>query len=284
MLGWLTNGDQMNKLIQRILRTIWPPLDPIQRAAPFMTGFYGSDRLQPAEVADFTTLHWESFFFGEPSGIDSILEAKKPTVIDLRCMWGSLDGKFFLLPEAETNLRMLFVRLAAAGALQYVWALYPIDEPNTTVAIRLDIRLANIICRTVASEFPELAGVKLAVIFSGFDDTPCIEDYDLVGGDAYSRREKIFDVSIMPWPPKSDYDRLVSRLRPDQQAIIVPGGGDPWRQDPAAFFAKASQDGRIALVLAFLWIDRSDSGPTHAGIRNNGMAEHYGKLAGHASA
>jgi len=73
------------------------------------------------------------------------------------------------------------------------------------------------------------------------------------------------------------FETMVARLRPDQTYLLVPGGGDPWRQDPEAFRRWAHSDPRCVGILAFMWAERGDDpkNPHMPGIGTNGMAEKY---------
>lgn len=259
------------KLSTRILNWLFPSkLPPVPRTDTVLSGFYASDANQPAEVADFTDIHWESMLFGE--ALTSIANAARPTVIDLSpYLYDGVSKNHTLAPDAEQRLLAFRRRLELAGLMRYIWAIYPMDEPDLNVPNPDHAKEASIIARRV---FP---GVMMAVIFS---DIGAMErynylDYDLVGFDQYGPGAGIFDVTIFPLPPMSDYDRFARKILPHQRIIIVPPGFDPHRQDPTPFYAMAAKDGRILIVLAFLWYDLKEDGKVSLGIRSNGMADAY---------
>jgi hypothetical protein len=95
----------------------------------------------------------------------------------------------------------------------------------------------------------------------GVNGTPGIGSFDWCGFDNYGT----------PIFTNGDYDRFVAKLTPNQRVTLVPGGADPWRDNPAPFNAKAQSDSRVVLILPFLWMDNPD--PTN--IEHNGMAPQY---------
>jgi hypothetical protein len=198
--------------------------------------------------------------------------------------------KFSTNPVADSNLWTYLTALRSAGVLNNVVALYPIDEPNGIIDEGAVLFTNNLIRRAL-HEIGR-GDVALAVCYGGLErptwwqrfltrwlhrgnwldkamPLPGLADYDIVGGDAYE-----LGAEILP-----QYDRLLARLRPEQRVMLVPGGCDPWRQDPGPFvaWARANAD-RVFAICPFTWFDCDG----RAGIRNNGMAEAYraaGKLA-----
>ena len=198
--------------------------------------------------------------------------------------------------QAGGHLAVYLAALREQGLLGYIDALYPVDEPNANGPVSdADVLATNALIRDVLAEFGYPL-IKLAVCYGGlerpawwkrflakwlhinpghkWDDKamplPGLEDYDIVGGDAYELGD-----DILP-----QYDRLLSRLRPEQQLMLFPGGADPWQQEPAPFvtWALAHAD-RVFAVCPFTWFDRE--GIPDSGIRDNGMADAYrtaGKL------
>jgi hypothetical protein len=261
-MSYSINGLTATKAISRYV---------FASAPATLIGFYGARYTQVAETAGFTNFLWESLWFGEDEALATIGAAKKPTVLDVsNYLFVGSGTRHTLAPNAESKLLALRDRLVAKNLMPYVQYLYTIDEPDLSVATDADLAGANQIARKV---FPS---AKLVVIYAGITRLSRIADYDLVGFDDYDQGDNIFNRTFFPFPPQSDYQRLLDRMSPGQKVILVPGGGDPWRQDPAAFFSKAASDTRVGMIASFLWIDTTNpDGSILPGIRNNGMARTY---------
>jgi hypothetical protein len=166
-------------------------------------------------------------------------------------------------PNAEGEVRFRLQRLAAAGLLEHVVALYPIDEPNTARAgnrTDAEILATNAMLRRVMPDFGLQA--SLAVIYAASGNHPGLASYDWVGLDDYGAGCAVLNA----------YDAL--QLAPGQRTILVPGGASPWRQDPACFESRAHGDPRVVAIVPFLWQTVAD-GATYTGIRENGMRALY---------
>lgn len=144
-------------------------------------------------------------------------------------------------------------RLDAAGLLPMVIGLYPLDEPD--VSGLSDALVTQAVNETRAA-WP---GPKIGVIY-GTHGTPGIGAYDWVGMDDYGAGAGVLQ-------------RLPS-IRADQRWIVVPGGADPWKQDPAPFVDFANSHPQVAVFMPFCWFD-GYGGTPNAGIRSNGMALRY---------
>jgi hypothetical protein len=150
------------------------------------------------------------------------------------------------------NLRWQFGVLRAAGVLSEVVALYPVDEPDVAGLTAAQVAALCALVRQVAAEYPELAGVALAAIY-GSVGTEGIEQFDWIGRDFYG------------------HGAIVPIRQPWQRLILVPGGADPWREDPTAFIETANRTPAVVLILPFIWRD-----PTFGrGIATNGLGQTY---------
>lgn len=166
-------------------------------------------------------------------------------------------GPFKDLHDYESTLE----NLHSKGLLQNIYAIYPSDEPDTSPGIHPKE------ARSIMGRYPELAQAKLAVIYSASGRYPNIEDYDLVGVDAYDEKEGIL---------KGRLQELRWKLNKKQKMILVPGGADPWRQDPTPFLNYAKKDNKVGMILPFVWFDEESPNPQYGlGIKNNGMAPLY---------
>ncbi len=165
----------------------------------------------------------------------------------------------------EVATRQGLDQLRELGLLQYVTALYPRDEPEIQGHTDAEVREANATVRRVLADYPEAAGVKLAVIYSKLQVWPGFDTFDWVGFDQYEAGAAALSNEV--------WQDMVSRLKPEQRIILVPGGISPWRQDPEPFFAAAQADPRVVAIVPFAW-----TGQEHGlgeGISTNGMRSAY---------
>lgn len=208
--------------------------------------YYGSLPGQLEATRDHVTHHWISPWSGEQLGL--IAATELPVVLE----------------PSSTESDTLFAELLALqerGLLGRVRIVYVQDEPNLAAK-----RVDPLRVRAVMGNFVELANAKLGVIYSsGNDERPGIEHFDLVGVDNYGAGTRALE----------DVDKLVALLAPDQRVWLVPGGADPWRQDPAPFLAAALADDRIAGLVCFAWFDGTLSSGFGLGIGRNGLSAQY---------
>lgn len=228
-------------------------------------GYYGSDCAQVAEVVGHTNLYWDSGWFGGSCTISNILAAKQTTVLDVsqQVYQDVGDNKFVAHPNGENLLRDYFIVLRDAGALKYVSVLYPRDEPNITV-VDGSIAKINAMVRNVASEFPDLRGVKLAVIYAGGHGFDGLEDYDWVGFDDYDARSSIF--------VSGEYQTLRALMKPWQKVILVPGGA--FGQDITPFLNFAETHSEVAAIVPFIYFNNW-GGQTRPGISGLPLRKQY---------
>jgi hypothetical protein len=148
------------------------------------------------------------------------------------------------------NLRWQFGVLGAA--LSEVVALYPMDEPDVAGMSASDVCAMVAMVRGVAMEFPALAGVAIAAVY-GSKGTAGSECFDWIGRDNYGTGP------------------IVPIRTAGQRVILLPGGADPWREDPAAFIDVANRTPAVVMILPFLWRDPN----TGRGIATNGLGQTY---------
>jgi hypothetical protein len=175
---------------------------------------------------------------------------------------------------AQRNVHQVLAFLHAYGLLGMVKVLYPIDEPERDSNVgEADLIACNADLIEVCALYPELAQVKLGVIYGDHEDYRALASYNgpgggLVGVDSYGQGSDILS---------GIYARLEPLLAPSQAMIVVPGGASPWRQNPAPFLAWA-QTHNVGLFCAFLWDDQW-GGTQNLGIRSNGMHPVYAAVA-----
>lgn len=143
-------------------------------------------------------------------------------------------------------------QLDALDLSRSVYMLYPLDEPDVNGCTE----------QTMTQAFTETRAawgndVRIAVIY-GTKGTPGINYATDVGRDDY------------PHGPQ------VVSLRADQHLILVPGGANPYREDPGAFVSYAQSNPSVSLVMAFLYVAYTDpNGHPQQGIATNGMLPAY---------
>ncbi len=229
-------------------------------------GYYGDGDSNLAETHDHVNLAW---VYGWGSSVDTLANAmehiREAGSYNIRTIVLGVESVYLF--DGENWLRQYLQALSSKGLLQDVKALYPIDEPDTgdTPKTDAEVILTNQMVRRVAAEFPELANVKLAVIY-GDRGFPGIGSYDWVGFDNYGQMEAIFC--------DGSYQSLKDALRSDQRILLVPGGASPWEQDPAPFYNKAVEDTQVIALIPFIWQDNAAPG-VGAGIRSNGTKPRY---------
>lgn len=227
--------------------------------------YYGNRPYQLAEVYAHTTCAMITYWDGEEFFFANAIRSKD-LGLDL-----ILELPHAYLDNPETRLRNFFTQLRSLGLSSKVIAFYPIDEPDENIRIgdpATIVQEKNALIRSIITEFPELAHVKLGVIYASTNDFPGVETYDWVGFDDYDNGERIFT--------NGQYQKLKKALRPEQKIILVPGGASKWNQHPAAFRRKAQLDKQVILVMPFIWIDDADpKNGAFAGIRSNGLAPAY---------
>lgn len=233
--------------------------------------FDGNEQDQPTDTRGHVNLFWESQFRMEMTGAN-ILKMAMPTVLDVTPQTMTRVEKsgrnFHYREDAPQLLRDLFRGLQQIGALKYVHAIYPMDEPNTN-STEADLQKAINTIRLVSKEFPELAGVKLVCIYAAKPETyECFKEFDYVGVDDYEQKSTIFANG-------GCYTKLKSRLLPHQKTVILPGGA--FLQDPEPFVRFAHNNAEVAAIVAFCWFGRREAADNWIGIGNpvNGRKYQY---------
>lgn len=237
-------------------------------------GYYGDMAFQHDEVKDHVNTVWIAAWDRHPkSWVECVFE---------RVVQASKDGKKSVVMMTQgtytddrrfnknvlEDLNLLFDKLDAASVLKDVVAVYPTDEPDGGEISSEELAKGNAAIRAVMAKYPPLKNTALAVFYTGSEKYPGIEHYDWVGFDEYHKGEKVLGAK---------YKRMVSKLRPDQRTMIIPGGCDKWRQDPRPFVDFALNNPRVVAVVPFIWIDNAAEGNPDVGlgIRSNGLKQIY---------
>ncbi len=225
-------------------------------------GYYGGGQ-SVLEALPHTNIIFESGLFGPEAQLNVIEAAKLPTILDIDAYvyYGALGTNRKIRPDIENALRVRLNELRDRNLLQYIIALYPIDEPNNTIVDAATIVKANGIVRRIASEY--LPNVKLAAIYSRGHHFPGIASYDWIGFDHYENTSGIF--------ANGEYQNLLNALSPGQRTLLVPGGA--LGQDITPFLNFAQRNPEVIAIIPFIWWDEWEPGAK--GIRSNGKAQSY---------
>ena len=241
---------------------------PAPNRAGLLYGYYGCADEQVTETMDHVNLFWESQVDGPDKAISNILKMARTTVLDLCPQMFSREGHtgpFTLRGDALVHVVAFLQRLSDAGALKYVRYLYPIDEPNNTVQREDVLRSAIAIVFEAASQFIELRGVRLAVIYAADKPNICQDAYALIGFDDYDMRSHVL--------VGDKYKALKASLKPGQQIMLIPGGC--YGQDPAPFVDFAQGNPEVAAIVPFLWYDNKTGTVGAPGIRSGPLKAAY---------
>lgn len=206
-------------------------------------GYYLTSGSQSSEVYGSTTIA----FLGGPvtSEVELLDQASTYSNLGIRRFIVNLIG---IDPARAGDL---LTRIAAFGTIV---AVYPVDEPNI-----------NGCDQAILSRISSL-GYPLFTIYAPTKyGNGCTSYFDIIGLDDYE---------VSPQQVFGELETL-GRLNPSAKLAVVPGGANPWKQDPKPFFEYAKSNPRVILILPFLW---STFPQAPVGIRDNGMAQTYQNL------
>jgi hypothetical protein len=243
-----------------------------QLRTDLLTGYYGGNAASVLEVATHASLFWAAEFYGPLEQMAALTHAKGAGIRHV-ILSVPTHAHYQDLARGELEIRHYLDRLQAAGLLENVAAVYPMDEPDVHGITDAQVKAANAMYRRIMAGYPGLAGKPLAVFYAcgtgrrpGLSGDRREELYDWIGCDDYDR-------SCSVLAPSAAVPDLLAAMRPDQRLLIVAGGSSPWRQDPACFAAYAHREPRVVALLAFLWQTTADG--RYLGIRENGMRALY---------
>ena len=255
----------------------WPttagPIVPApQIRSDLLVGYYGGRLDTVLENGADVNLHWATGWEGSGTWhLDVAAELAHARGAGVRNIVLALPHGLVWQPGAADEVRFQFVRLQQAGALDG-WdsiMVYPADEPEIPEnGSHGDAEVAAMVSwlRGVMAGFPALSGKPVGVIYAcSSGKRPGIAAFDWIGCDDYATGCGALGDS---------YRELVSRMRPEQRLMVVPGGADPWRQNPACFESFAHGNPRVVALIGFIWQDRAAPG-VGAGIRSNGLRRLY---------
>lgn len=166
------------------------------------------------------------------------------------------DSKYQVKKDAILYLQNFKTQLEALGLDSMVKTFYVIDEPDLQIK-KHNLTEVNLIAgiHAIKYVFPD---IKLMVIYSNSGNFPAKDLFDFVGLDDYGAG----DGALKELPV----------INANQAYVIVPGGANPWKQDPTPF-VEFSKQHDVAYIVAFLYSDYSNN----KGIGTNGMYPAYQK-------
>lgn len=255
---------------------------PPQPARKLLFGYFWVTPEQPAQIADHCNViecpsggNWNT-----PAGVQGIIDMTKNTLTNAKAVGigkavlqvdfcGFLPGTsgtktYRGTVAARALLNQYFSQLSAAGLLSMMVGCYVADEPERESQIP-DAALTSFCqdIRVVAGTFG--MSPPLSIVYGdqtgSFRGFPGLSSIDWAGIDAYGQGAGVLT---------SLYPMLRSQMTPQQQLIVVPGGANPWRNDPAPFYDYALMN-PVAWIMPFLWTDWG----SEPGIARNGLAPAY---------
>lgn len=244
------------------------PNAPVERPKILRTnlqfGYYASTGNQPQETKGHVNFYHDMQFEGEQHTIDSILFMQMPVMLGVQ--YWMYDERNIPKADGESQLLGYLHRLNDARVLKFVTDVYPLDEPDLLGTKADDVIATNAAVRRAFAAFNMRP--RLSVIYGVGFTWQGVASYDDVGFDNYSAGSGIFY--------NGDFAKLKAVLRADQKIWIVPGGADPWRQDPTAYINYAHSDPQVRGLINFIWPDSTDPKQGYGkGIRTNGLAQKY---------
>jgi hypothetical protein len=244
------------------------PNAPVERPkvlrADLQFGYYASTGTQPQETKGHVNFYHDMLFEGEQHTIDSIRLMQMPVMLGVQ--YWMYDARNVPKADGEAQLLGYLHRLNDAGVLKFVTDVYPLDEPDLLGTKADDVVAVNAAVRRAFATFGMRP--RLSVIYGVGFTWQGVASYDDIGFDNYSAGSGIFY--------NGDYARLKGVLRADQKIWLVPGGADPWRQDPTQFINFAHGDPQVRGLINFVWFDSTHPSQLYGkGIRTNGMAGAY---------
>lgn len=256
-----------------------PPAPPGPSRPGLLYGYFGTQDGQIAETADHINLvhigawgDWSTPEGREAMMADMCRWAHEALAGNVHRLMFTLDWCLFtqtnprkLLPEATAVQRLttFFTRLMNEGLTANTYSWYLVDEPNISEVNLSPAQLQTAIdtVKGVANSqvFPGLANLPFAAIYGASNGAyPGVQLFDWAGFDNYGA----------PIFTDGQYQHFKSQLRPGQKTILVPGGGDPWRENPEPFYNESQADTDVILIMPFKWFGTD-------GIGANGMAPAY---------
>lgn len=239
-------------------------IPPAPQRTDLLYGYYGTMHAQASETKNHVNVLWEAKFQGLEKAADNMTEAAMPTILDVAnevmVKFQPAGRNYRYNPQAEQNLTVLFDYFRQRDVLKYVYALVPIDEPNTNAENAAELQKALDMMHTVAARYPELIAVKYATIYAAKPQPYELkEQFDLIGVDDYEVKSEIF--------ANGTYAELIRDILPHQKTMLLPGGA--FGQDPTPFLNFANGNPEVGALIPFTWLDPMQAADQWVGIGND---------------
>lgn len=169
------------------------------------------------------------------------------------------------LAQVESEVRFWLRRIADAGYLKNIVAVYPCDEPDDKGFSDADMRAIITATHAAMATFDETRAKPIAMFYTcGGKARPGLAFVDWPGCDRYDHGCAVFVEAY------GEFEAMAAK-EPDVHPLAIAGGSDPWRQQPACWEAKVQGDPRYAGLLVFIYQTTTDRGVTYTGVRDNGL-------------
>lgn len=234
-----------------------PDPPPSPQRTDLLMGYYGGCPTCATETKDHANLYMtRPWGPGGPIWLDETMPQLQAARDNGQRVMLGLPGTYD--PGGVASVTAAFQAIKAAGLAGIIVSIYPIDEPDVNGKSDAEVTAMNATLRGLMTDVGMTAAI--AVIYGcATGKRPGLASYDWIGCDDYGR-------GCGTAPDAS----LKAALRPDQRLMLIPGGANPWRQDPACFLNAANADPQVVAIMPFLWVDWEQPG-----VRDNGMREVY---------
>lgn len=167
--------------------------------------------------------------------------------------------------QVESEVRLWLQRIATAGYLHNVAAIYPCDEPDDKGLSDDEMKARITAVHAAMATFDETRGKPIAMFWTcGSGKRPGIDFVDWPGCDRYDHGCAVFAEAYTEFEGRAAKD-------PDIHPLAIAGGSEPWRELPPCWEAKVQGDPRYAGLLVFIFQTITDRGVTYTGVRDNGL-------------
>lgn len=218
-------------------------------------------------VYSHTSIYYDMGFGGLDYTISGIRAADMDTALGIDyILWEKVNNQYLIRADAGARLKDFLARLKSENLLGKVVAVSLIDEPDNK---GIDGAMLEKALKITKAEFAaQQITPKYFQIYAAKFTWPGVSLFDWVGFDNYSAGSGIFI--------NGDYAKLKGILRADQLIILLPGGAEPWLQEPQSFINIAHGDQQVTWIMPFTWFTSSQPDADFGkGIRDNKLRPVY---------